>query len=91
MEKLHELRLKINEIDEEMAKLFTQRMEVAAMIAQEKKKQQLPIFHPVREQELIAKNVSLVSHDLKDYYLEYLQVMLKISKEYQNKLINNES
>ena len=46
-----ELRVEINNIDNEIVKLLLQRMEVATNIGLEKKKKGLPVFDAVRERE----------------------------------------
>ena len=45
---LKDLRTEIDKIDDELVKLFTQRMEVSAQIAGYKKERSLPIFVPAR-------------------------------------------
>ena len=48
---LSELRGQIDQIDDELVKLFAQRMEVAAQIGSYKKAHNLPVFVPARERE----------------------------------------
>ena len=48
---LTELRGQIDEIDDEIIKLFCRRMDVAAQVADYKKANNLPIFMPARERE----------------------------------------
>ena len=48
---LHQLRLEIDKIDDQLVKLFGARMEVAAQIADYKKENGLPILVPARERE----------------------------------------
>ena len=48
---LKELRGQIDEIDDQLVKLFCQRMDIAAQVAQYKKEQGLPILMPARERE----------------------------------------
>ena len=46
---LNELRKEIDSIDDELVKLFCQRMQVAEKIAEYKKENNLPILIPARE------------------------------------------
>ena len=46
-------REQIDAIDQELVKLFTQRMEVAANIAGYKKEQGLPVYDPRRERDVM--------------------------------------
>ena len=52
---LLELRKEIDQIDDELVRLFCQRMEISAKVADYKKEQHLPIYHPGREREILQK------------------------------------
>lgn len=83
-ERLTEARKKINEIDKNMAKLFEERMNVAKEIAEYKKENGIPIFDESRETEVIKKNTEYINtEDYKDYYVEFVQNVMDISKQYQ--------
>lgn len=87
MNDLKEIREKINDVDEKIAKLFEKRMEIAKQIALYKKENALPIEDKVREKELIIKNSSYIENDqIKEYYINFLQDMMNISKKYQERL-----
>ena len=87
--KLEEARSIINEVDSQMAELFTRRMEAVKIIYQHKAEHGLPIFDPKRENELIEKNSAHVKDDiLKEYYVDYIQRVMSISKAYQHRLQN---
>lgn len=45
---LKELRAQIDDIDDELVKLFCKRMDIAAQVADYKKENGLPIFVPAR-------------------------------------------
>ena len=92
MNKLDEKRLLIDSIDEQMTKLFEQRMNIVKEIAQFKKENNLPIFSEEREKILIDKNISYLNNkEIKSYYLEFIKKVVALSKEYQNELTKNES
>ncbi|MGM9858308.1 MAG: chorismate mutase [Bacilli bacterium] len=85
---LDEKRKKINEIDEEMAKLFKERMKTAKEIAEIKKENALPIFDPLREKEILASHQNDMDDNIiQEYYVLYLQAMMDISKRYQSRII----
>lgn len=87
MNKLDEARIIINKVDEEMISLFKERMKAAKMVASYKKENNLPILDQKREDELIAKNVSLLNDDeLNEYYLTFFKGLLEASKNYQKDL-----
>ena len=90
MNKLEEARIKINEADSMMAKIFEQRFMAVKDVLAYKKENGMAIFDPVREQEVIARNTALVSEELQPYYKEYLQMLMDISKKYQKELLKGE-
>ena len=55
MNKLQTARETINRVDEEMAKLFCERMEAAKLVAEHKKEIGMPVFDAKREAEVIEK------------------------------------
>ena len=90
MNKLEEARIKINEADSMMTKIFEQRFMAVKKVLEYKKENGMAIFDPVREQEVIARNTALVSEELQPYYKEYLQMLMDISKKYQKDLLKGE-
>ena len=88
MNKLDEARKKINEIDQQMAKLFEERMKSAEEVAKYKVEHALPIFDSAREQEVINRNSKYIENDvIRDYYISFLKNTMDISKQYQSRLI----
>lgn len=88
MADLKETRKKINEIDKAMAKLFEERMEASKEVANYKKEHALPIFDSSREQEVIKNNINFINdEEIKEYYVNFLQKTMDISKQYQARLL----
>ena len=86
---LKDIRKKINEIDKQMAKLFEERMQASSEVANYKKEHALPIFDSSREQEVINKNLEFITDEnIKQYYVNFLQKTMDISKQYQAVLLN---
>lgn len=86
--KLEDIRLEINKIDSEMARLFEERMKCVKNVALYKQENNMPIFDESREQFVIAKNLELINNDeLKIYYESYIKSVMTISKEYQKNLL----
>ena len=52
---MQECRAKIDSIDAQLAKLFAERMQVAEAIADYKAQNNLPIYHPAREREVLLR------------------------------------
>lgn len=82
---LENIRNKIDKIDKEMAILFSQRMELIELVKEEKKKNNLPTYNEAREKEIKAKNMLFVNSEYVEEYKEFIEFILKISKEYQEK------
>lgn len=88
MSNIEEARLKINEIDREMAKLFCERMDAAAEVAEYKKENGLPILDKEREERLVQKNMSYIDNEaLRDFYANFIRSTIDISKNYQRRLL----
>lgn len=88
MDRLKNARETINRVDKEMAKLFVERMEAAAEIAEYKKERGLSIFDKAREDEVIAKNSVLISDVvLKEYYVNFLKNNMAVSRSFQERLM----
>lgn len=88
MNKLDESRKVINQIDEQLAKLFEQRMLVSKDIADYKHKHGMPILDSSREKEVIEKNCKLIQDKtICEYYVNYLKNIMDLSKKYQSRLL----
>ena len=89
MDELEKIRLKINEIDEKMAKLFEERMSATFEVANYKIKSGLNVLDKAREEEVIKRNSSLIENpEYLEYYKMFLKDLMKTSKNYQSKLLN---
>ncbi len=88
MKDLEMAREKINEIDKEMARLFTERMNAVKKVAEYKKLHGIQVVDTVREAENLKRNSLLIDdEDLKPYYVNFLQSNMEISKNYQHRLL----
>jgi len=80
---LQQLRQKIDAIDEEMIRLFCQRMEVSKAIGAYKKERNLPIFVPEREQEKLM-DIADRAGELSNYAVKLYETVFSLSREYQS-------
>lgn len=88
MNDLETSRNEISRIDAEMAKLFEQRMNACAAVAEYKKQHGLSVKDSAREHELIERNRALIgSADIESYYVQFLRKTIDLSCEYQSKLL----
>ena len=83
---LNDLRKEIDAIDDELVKLFTQRMEVSAKIAGYKKEKSLPVFVPAREREKLADVAQKAGPEMANYTRVLYSMLFELSRGYQNKL-----
>ena len=89
MNKLEKARLAINEADAQIAQWFEKRMRAAEDVVAYKMENNLPVFDPAREKEVIGKNLAKIENEiLKPYYEDMLIQLMRISKEYQNAIIS---
>ena len=91
MIELELMRIKIDEIDDKLLALFKERLEVSKKIGLLKKKYNIKIFDPQREQEIIDNYTQNVSDDEKKYIEKFLRNLMDISKEVQSKWENLDS
>ena len=88
MDLLQEARQEINQIDEEMARLFVRRMQAVGKVAQYKQAHGLPVLDAAREEQVIRNNADRVRDDeLRAYYVNFIQSNMAISRAYQHKLL----
>ncbi len=89
MTELEQARTIINATDEEMARLFQQRMDAARMVANYKKEHGLPVDDFAREEQLIRRNTSFIAdEDYRSYYVNFLRATIDISKQFQHRLLD---
>ena len=83
---LKDLRNDIDAIDDQLVKLFAQRMEISAQIAGYKKEKSLPIFVPAREREKLADVAEKAGPDMANYTRVLYSMLFELSRSYQSKL-----
>ncbi len=82
---LEKARETIDRIDNELVKLFEERMEAVTEVAKFKKENNLPIFNGKREREVLDKVVSGVSPELALYTKVLYNTLFSVSRAYQTK------
>ncbi len=82
---LTDLREQIDEIDDQMVRLFGQRMKIAAQVAAYKKEHNLPILVPSREREKLQDVAAKAGPDMENYTRVLYSMMFELSRSYQSK------
>ena len=85
------LREQIDNIDDRLIKLFSERMDVAARIADYKKEHNIPVLDRKRETEKLKDIMDKVPDDLKEYAAQLYSMMFEFSRSYQTRLIGYEN
>ena len=61
-DELKELRKEIDRIDKQIISLIDERMKISLKVGETKKKNNIPIFDPEREKEVIAGKIELLEN-----------------------------
>lgn len=87
---LEKQRAEIDAIDREIVALFERRMQVVVDVARIKKENGIAILDANREKEVIQKVQSyLKDATLKEELAEAYETLMKVSKDYQKKRMND--
>ena len=81
---LNELRNGIDQIDDQIVKLFVERMNLSAQIADYKKENKMPIYVPSREREKL-QDVAKKAGDMDNYTRVLYSMIFELSRSYQSK------
>ena len=82
---LSELREKIDNIDSELIRLFTARMDIAAQVADYKRANNLPIYVPSRERAILQKVAEKAGPEMANYARVLYSMLFELSRSYQQK------
>ena len=82
---LSEIRKDIDAIDEELVKLFCDRMALSAKVADYKKEHNLPILVPAREREILKDVAEKAGPEMADYTRVLYSMLFELSRSYQSK------
>lgn len=82
---LTDLRAQIDKIDDELVRLFCDRMEIAARIADYKRENNLPILMPAREQEKLEDVAAKAGPEMAEYTQQLYNLLFELSRDYQHK------
>ena len=87
---LQDYRKQIDAIDDELVRLFKERMEVARKIAEYKKEHDLPVLNAGREQEKLEDISLKAGDDMQVYAGRLYKTIFELSREYQEDCISGE-
>lgn len=82
---LNELRNQIDSIDNELVRLFVERMNLSAQIADYKRQNNLPIYVPTREREKLQDVAKQAGSEMDNYTRVLYSMIFELSRSYQSK------
>ena len=82
---LKEIRNQIDQIDDQLVKLFVERMGLSAKVAEYKKQNNLPIYVPAREREILQDVATKAGPEMANYTRVLYSMMFELSRSYQQK------
>ena len=82
---LKEIRNQIDQIDDQLVKLFVDRMGLSAKVAEYKKQNNLPIYVPAREREILQDVATKAGPEMANYTRVLYSMMFELSRSYQQK------
>lgn len=88
---LSELRQRIDSIDNELVKLFTERMGISAQVAEAKRQTGKPVFDPSRERAIIKNLTENLDDEMANYVSVLYNSIFEISRARQNKLLSGDA
>ena len=89
MEELKTVREKIDGIDEKIADLFAERMDAVEEVTAVKKKNNIPVYSPAREREVLNKVADRVPEKYESYSRVLFSTMFELSRSYQSALTSS--
>jgi len=88
MDKLDEIRGRIDEIDTSLADLFEQRMKESRKVLEYKKEKGLSVRDPLREAEVVRRSSQRISDDtVREYFTTFEKNLISLSCAYQERLL----
>ncbi len=85
MKTLDECRKELNALDDELKELFLKRMAIVKEVSAYKREKGLPVYDPQREASMKERLSCDLDSQMKVWYLEFLDTILKVSKDMQSK------
>ena len=88
---LSDYRKRLDEIDEEILHLFSERMDIAVEIASWKQEKSLPVLDARREKEKLQRIEEMSDPELSDYSFTLFSMLMELSRSRQNRILHRDS
>ena len=83
---LSELRARIDIVNDEILKLFLERMDLVEQIGDYKKAHGLPTLDRKREEAILQKVADSTEEEYRSYAIKFFKYIMDLGKEYQDTL-----
>ena len=87
---LQEYRAQLDQIDDQIAALFKQRMETVRHVADYKKEHNTPVLNAGRERDILYRVTGECGEELQEYTKILFSTLLELSRDYQEDRLNTE-
>ena len=88
---IQELRNQIDEIDNSLVNLFEKRMDISAEVARYKQLNNMPVYDPAREKEILDKLSSKVTKGRESSIVALYSLLFELSRAEQERIMNQEA
>ncbi|MBR5228903.1 MAG: chorismate mutase [Firmicutes bacterium] len=85
---LGKIREQIDAIDSQLLELFCRRMDVVKGVAEYKIANDMPVLRPEREQAILERVKAEAGDEYGDYAVDLFENMMRVSREMQQKMID---
>lgn len=85
---LQDYRTQLDQIDDQIVSLFTQRMETVRNVADYKKEHNTPVLHAGRERDILYRVTGACGEELQEYTRILFSTLLELSRDYQENRLN---
>ena len=84
---LQDYRALIDKVDDELLRLFKERMEISLQIAHYKREHDLPVLDAAREKEKLARIREKVGEEMGAYAQKLFAMLIELSRAYQMNIL----
>ena len=85
---LQDYRAQLDQIDDQLAALFKQRMETVKNVADYKKEHNTPVLAASRERDILYRVTGACGEELQEYTKILYSTLLELSRDYQENRLN---
>ncbi|MBQ7768440.1 MAG: prephenate dehydratase [Oscillospiraceae bacterium] len=82
---MKDIRTQIDAVDDELVQLFVKRMNLSAQVADYKKANNMPIYIPAREREILQDVAAKAGPEMANYTRVLYSMLFELSRSYQSK------